>query len=325
MARLVRYLINRSQVRVEPATERLGLGSNGLWITISTISTGLLIGVIGLMIVTGDSPRMLALKEENKVFREQLVSSAQRFETILGSLDELTEKDKTLYSILLETDVMSDDVLQVGVGGSDPYAPFDRFRSASAELLRGNAQRLDELERRINLQSRRYQALVLMGRNRSQALREMPAIMPADGNVVSTFGRRLHPVLNLYRQHEGVDIPLAEGSPIYSTGAGVVQSVENAPSSLGLNIIIAHPNAGYKTLYAHLSKFAPGIRPGKHVRRGEKIGESGNTGLSAGPHVHYEVHDWSDRPLNPLHFFAPALTPKQYKALLAADDTVSLD
>ena len=123
-----------------------------------------------------------------------------------------------------------------------------------------------------------------------------------------------------------MDIPVLRGTPVYATGDGIVEKAGYS-GGYGLRVLIRHPIAGYKTLYAHLSKIPAHIRPGRSVTRGEQIALSGNTGLSAAPHVHYEVQDLDGRKLNPIRFIAPSMTPQQYKALLAASEksTISLD
>ena len=313
----------------EPTLDRFG--SRGFWITVSVACVAVLCASLLLRVITGDSPHVLALKTENDALQEQLDQSNQRYVSVLQSLDDFAYLDKNLYSIVLETEKVSSDVMQVGVGGSDPYAYFDRFGLKSAELLRQSSEQLDELERRINLQTQRYAELVSLAEIRQMALGELPAIMPADGKIISNFGPRLHPVLKVWMNHNGMDIAVPSGSPVHATGDGVVDFVGTSRfigesrGGLGLYVVIAHRNAGYKTVYAHLSKFASGIKKGTRVKRGELIGESGQTGLTSGPHLHYEVHTWDGQSLNPRQFIAPALTPSEYREQLAAAGKVSLN
>ena len=137
---------------------------------------------------------------------------------------------------------------------------------------------------------------------------------------------RKHPILKITRMHKGLDIVVPTGTPVFATGDGVVKEA-GRNAGYGLNIVIEHPKAGYQTRYAHLSKIPSGMRPGRRVARGEQIGLSGNTGLSKAPHLHYEVLDLDGRALNPIYFFAPSMTPQQYRKLLAESESVgtSLD
>jgi murein DD-endopeptidase MepM/ murein hydrolase activator NlpD len=116
------------------------------------------------------------------------------------------------------------------------------------------------------------------------------------------------------------------GTPVVSTGDGIIRQV-GRDAGLGNMVKVEHPAAGYITVYGHLSKVAPGIRRGKKVKRGELIAYSGNTGLTSGPHLHYEVRDMNGKSLNPIFFLAPSMTPAAYQKLLAETErtTISLD
>lgn len=107
------------------------------------------------------------------------------------------------------------------------------------------------------------------------------------GTFRSGFGRRKHPILGYSRLHAGVDWSAPRGSPIMAAGDGVVVQAGRA-SGYGNLIVVRHTN-GYETAYAHQSSFAKGIQKGSRVRQGQIIGYVGSTGLSTGPHLHYEV------------------------------------
>jgi murein DD-endopeptidase MepM/ murein hydrolase activator NlpD len=109
----------------------------------------------------------------------------------------------------------------------------------------------------------------------------------ADGILRSGFGSRFHPILGYNRPHTGVDWANRIGTPILAAGNGTVIKAE-WDSGYGRRIELQHTN-GYVTAYSHMSGFAKSIEPGKKVRQGQVIGYLGNTGLSTGPHLHYEV------------------------------------
>lgn len=103
----------------------------------------------------------------------------------------------------------------------------------------------------------------------------------------SGFGGRRHPILGYVKMHTGVDWATAYGTPIFSSGNGVIEKAE-WEGGYGKYIRIKHPN-GYETAYGHMSAFAKGMEPGKRVRQGQVIGFVGSTGMSTGAHVHYEI------------------------------------
>ncbi|HEY8384156.1 MAG TPA: M23 family metallopeptidase [Microvirga sp.] len=109
----------------------------------------------------------------------------------------------------------------------------------------------------------------------------------SDGILRSGFGYRRHPVLGYSKMHTGIDWANRIGTPIVAAGNGTVIKAE-WDSGYGRRIEIQHPN-GYVTAYSHQSRFAAGIAPGVRVRQGQVIGYLGNSGLSTGPHLHYEV------------------------------------
>ncbi|WP_311031685.1 M23 family metallopeptidase [Mesorhizobium koreense] len=138
---------------------------------------------------------------------------------------------------------------------------------------------------------------------------------PAPGARISRgFGMERHPILGIMRMHTGVDYATRRGTPILAAGNGVVEKVGWA-SGYGKETVIRHAN-GYETLYAHQSAFASGIEPGDHVRQGQVIGYVGSTGLSTGPHVHFEIRI-NDRPVDPLRVRLPVGHSLKEKELVA--------
>lgn len=120
---------------------------------------------------------------------------------------------------------------------------------------------------------------------------------PVNGaHLTSGFGVRVHPLLGYSKMHTGVDFGAPTGTAIHAAGDGEIQNV-GRERGYGNTIIIAH-NDKLETLYAHMSRFAAGIRNGVHVNQGQVIGYVGATGQATGPHLHFEVRI-NDRPVNP--------------------------
>jgi murein DD-endopeptidase MepM/ murein hydrolase activator NlpD len=108
-----------------------------------------------------------------------------------------------------------------------------------------------------------------------------------DARLTSGFGMRKHPLLHIWRPHNGVDWACASGTPIMAAGNGVIEEM-GLKGENGNYIRIRHAN-GYKTAYAHLSRYGQGMAVGVRVRQGQTIGYVGSTGVSSGPHLHFEV------------------------------------
>lgn len=284
----------------------------GVVVAVIVLSVGLTLGLDRLM----QTPQELALMEENRVLQEELARVGQRIEEVSGELTELKETDETLYRTLLNADGISDDVRQVGVGGTDQYPEYGRFTPSTGRLLTQTSMSLDQLERQLAVQSDSYRELTRLADEHENDLSHMPAIFPVDGRITSGFGRRFHPVLKVRRMHHGLDFHAPVGTPVYATGDGVVEQTGRG-SGLGRFVKIEHGSTGYETVFGHLSEVPRDIRRGRRVERGDLIGYSGNTGLSNAPHLHYEVRDAEDRSLNPIYFVAPSMTPSEYERLLA--------
>jgi len=121
-----------------------------------------------------------------------------------------------------------------------------------------------------------------------QSAKSMLMKTPVDGARISSgFGMRFHPVLGYSRMHKGIDFAVPVGTPVMAAGSGVVQ-IAGHLGGYGNYLRINHQN-GYGTAYGHLSRLAPGIHVGSHVRQGQIVAYSGNTGMSTGPHLHYEI------------------------------------
>ena len=111
---------------------------------------------------------------------------------------------------------------------------------------------------------------------------------PINGaRLSSSFGMRKHPILGFNKMHKGTDFAAPKGTPIMASGDGLV--IKASWCGGGGNCVKIKHNSTYSTVYAHMSKFARNIKKGTRVKQGQIIGYVGSTGMSTGPHLHYEV------------------------------------
>ena len=202
-----------------------------------------------------------------------------------------------------------DEEALLGVGGSNLYENYEIYSDNVFEILSWTSQKIDELERRINVQDLSLEEIKAQYNENKVALRNIPAIKPGSGILLSGFGMRRHPVLGYVRPHDGLDFRADIGSDVYATGDGEVILAKRY-GTFGRTLIIDH-GFGYKTLYAHLSVYEDDIKVGAKVKRGQVIAKSGNTGLTEGPHLHYEVH-FNDKPVDPLLYLFADISPEEY-------------
>jgi murein DD-endopeptidase MepM/ murein hydrolase activator NlpD len=141
--------------------------------------------------------------------------------------------------------------------------------------------------------------------------------------MASGFGYRIDPVYKTTKMHAGLDFAAPQGTPIYATADGVVETSGNTGNGYGNHVVINH-GYNYETLYGHMVRVK--ARAGQKVRRGEVIGWVGSTGKSTGPHLHYEVHK-NGNAIDPIYFFYNDLTPEQFDRMLkiAATGNQSFD
>jgi len=164
---------------------------------------------------------------------------------------------------------------------------------------------VDTLIERANMLSASFAAVSTTLSKNTERMSATPSIMPTRGWLSSQFSlARFHPILHRSRPHEGIDVAAPYGAPVVAPAAGVVTRITRQPG-YGLVLDIDHGN-GISTKYAHLSRVT--VRFGQRVTRGQTIAAVGNSGLSTGPHLHYEVHV-SGKVVDPLTYVLPGAIP----------------
>ena len=261
-----------------------------------------------------ESPKekhLRAQNEELKLHYEVLKNRMTEFE---GVLDNIQERDDNIYRTIFEAEPIPSNIRKAGIGGVNRYKDLENLEES--DLVVNTYTRLDQLAKQLYIQSKSFDEVIEMARQKEKMLASIPAIQPISNRdltrVASGFGYRIHPVYKVQKMHTGIDFTASVGTEIYSTGNGVVEKVETKRNGYGKNVVINH-GYNYKTLYGHMSAF--NVRVGQKVKRGDVIGYVGNTGTSTGPHLHYEVIK-SGRKINPVNFFFNDLTPAEYELMI---------
>ncbi|MEX2641336.1 MAG: M23 family metallopeptidase [Balneolales bacterium] len=281
------------------------------------------LAIIFLSFVAG-TPSEIALKSENQELYRQLNNTRSDIENIDNRISELASVDNELYRSMLGVEPIPYDERQAGVGGADVYSDFDVYQSKTTDLLKWTAASLESIERRLSIQKLSFEELKGFYNTNQEKMRTMPVIKPVKGVILSGFGVRVHPAHRTRRMHHGVDFRARVGTPIYATGDGVVRQARHW-GTYGNFLEIDH-DFGFKTRYAHLSKFEDGIRNGTEVKRGDLIGYSGDTGVTTGPHLHYEVR-LNGKSMDPLNYLFGDISPEEYREyrLIAEQNPMSMD
>ncbi len=281
-------------------------------VVLATICIAVLTNYIG-------TPAEIALKDENKALIDQLRRAESSLTDIETQLQTIAELDNEMYRTILGLDPVTEDLRMAGIGGADIYSRHDYYSQDASEILRSTSSRLDRLERRLGVQKVSLDEVKSYYNTNQERLKSIPAIKPVNGIIISGYGMRIHPVLRYKRMHEGIDFRADINSDVHATGDGVVKFV-GRNGTFGNLIEIDH-GFGFVTRYAHLSKFVKGLKPGKKVKRGDLIGFSGNSGLTEGPHLHYEVL-LNNRPTDPLQYLLADVSPEEYLLFRKSEPTV---
>jgi len=281
-----------------------------LWILCGIVTAG--IGIITLSFYAG-TPAEIALRAENQELISQLRETKTDINKLNKEVNKLATTDNEMYRSLLGMEPIPYGQRQAGVGGADIYEHFDAHSKETSDILRWTASNLDKLERKINIQKLSFKEIQSFYNENKERLKHLPAIKPTKGILLSGYGVRYHPVLKYRRMHDGLDFRARVGTPVYATGNGTIKFA-NRKSTFGKLLEINH-GYGFVSRYAHLSRFAEGIKPGVEVERGDLIGYSGNTGMTEGPHLHYEIHK-NGESVDPIYYLFAEITPQEYSTYM---------
>ncbi len=280
------------------------------------LSPGLIVGLLGIFLVYQfvDSPKEATLKRENQqllIQYELLNKQIAELEQVMG---DVRRRDDNIYRVIFEADPLPESMRQAGTGGINRYRDIAGF--ASSDLIIDTRRRLDKLARQMVVQSRSLDEVASLVLRKQEMLAAIPSIQPIPNEDLTMtaggYGWRIHPIHKINKFHGGMDFTAKPGTPIYATGDGKVTFADYATNGYGMHVIIDH-GFDYETLYAHLSKIE--VRKGQKVKRGDVIGLVGNSGLSSGPHLHYEVRKGKE-PVDPVNFFFNDLSPEEYALML---------
>jgi murein DD-endopeptidase MepM/ murein hydrolase activator NlpD len=272
-----------------------------------------------------DSPKEKQLKREieNMQFQYEVLNG--KLTHVNEVLAEMQFRDDNIYRTILEAEPIPENLRQAGSGGVNRYRELEGYDNS--RLIIETSKKIDRISKQLYIQSKSFDEVVKLAKNKNQLLASIPAIQPIANKDLrhqpSGYGWRTHPIYKTSEFHAGMDFAANTGTEIYATGDGVVERADDMAQGYGNHVVIDH-GFGYKTLYGHMSKMS--VTVGQKVKRGQVIGYVGSTGLSTAPHVHYEVLKNGER-INPINFFYNDLSPAEYEELVrqASRATQSFD
>ena len=261
-----------------------------------------------------DSPKEKILNREIQQLSSQYKILGNKLKNAEIVLDDLQKRDDNIYRLIFEADPIPKSIRKAGYGGVNRYQDLTGFKNS--ELVISTSKKIDQVTKQLYIQSKSFDEIIELAQNKTTMLASIPAIQPVSNKdlsrMASGFGNRIHPIYKTRKFHAGMDFSAKTGTPIYATGDGEISKIKRSRKGYGNHVVINH-GFGYKTLYAHMSKYI--VKKRQKVKRGDIIGYVGNTGTSVAPHLHYEVHK-DGKKINPVNFYYNDLTPEQFEKML---------
>lgn len=261
-----------------------------------------------------DSPKEKLLKRELSQMQFQYDVMNDRLDQIVEVMEDLQDRDDNIYRVIFEAEPIPSSVRKAGYGGVDRYARLEGYKNS--EILIESQKKLDQITSQLVVQSKSFDEVFEMAKNKTDFLAATPAIQPINNKdlkrLSSYYGYRMDPFYKVMKFHEGVDFSAPVGTEIYATGDGTIEKISKSKRAYGHSVMIDH-GFGYKTFYAHCDEIR--VKKGQKVTRGQVIATVGNTGKSTAPHLHYEVRK-NNKAIDPINFFFNDITPEEYELIL---------
>ena len=309
----IKYYYDTKTLSYKPI-ESTGLDKFKNFIIYFTSSAILAFFIILIFFQYFDSPKEKRLKNEINNLITQYEFINENLKQIELVVDDIQKRDDNIYRTIFEADPIPTSIRKQGFGGVNRYKKLSGF--SNSDLIINTTKKIDQLTKQLYLQSKSFDEIIDLAKNKSDMLASLPAIQPVSNQdlkrMASGYGYRIHPIYKTRKMHYGMDFSAKIGTEIYATGDGVISKVKRSKRGYGNYVKINH-GFGYETLYAHMSKYI--VKKGQKVKRGEVIGYVGNTGISTAPHLHYEVRK-DNKKINPVNFYYNDLTPEEYEKML---------
>jgi len=266
-----------------------------------------------IFVSTVQSPEEKQLTEEKRNMQAQYKVLERQFEDMQTVMTDMQQRDDNMYRVVFQADPIPLSVRKGTSANSQYYQQL--LDMTNSEVVVSTTKKLNELRKELYIQSKSFDDLVVMAKNKDAMLLCLPAIQPVMNKnlkyMASGYGWRIDPVYHTRRFHAGMDFTAPTGTNIYATANGSVMSA-GWKQGYGNCVEINH-GFGYVTLYGHMSAIK--VRMGQPVKRGDVIGLVGSTGKSTGPHLHYEVHLRGEI-MNPANYYYLDLSPADYDRMI---------
>ena len=265
-----------------------------------------------------DTPLEYKMKHSTRKLEQQYDSLSARYAMIEKVLYNVIDRDKQVFNALFESDPYNFDS-EFEKKRWDTYEEL--LNKSNKELGEEFFTKLKQLEKLSSEHLYTVATLEQTADSLKQQIANIPAIQPVINKdltlLTASYGMRMHPFYKILTAHQGVDYTVSEGSRVFATADGRVKDVLTKNTTSGRTVIIDHGN-GYETTYSHLGKIY--AKRGERVKRGDIIAQSGHSGLSLAPHLHYEIKHNGMR-VDPIHYFFMELDYEDYQKIIRIAQT----
>ena len=266
------------------------------------------------------SPKEKLLVQQVENLKLQYTLIGRELDNSIESLNSFRLSDDKRYRPILDMDNVPESFRKAGIGGVDRYRDLTGYMNS--DILISYKSKIDEIKNRATVQKESFKTIAERSVEWKREIDHFPGISPVSVQFRLGDGysfRAIHPILGTPRMHNGQDFEVPYATDVYATGDGtIIQSGYNS-GGFGNCIVIDH-GYGLQTVYGHLSDIK--VVKGQNVKRGDLIGISGSTGMSNGPHLHYQVEQFGQHK-NPVNFFNNDVNAEEYTEMIQAFESKS--
>jgi len=309
----IKYFYNTHTLRYEKVVTPLRVKILRIFAFIATaIVTAVIIVLIAFQYI--QSPNEKRLNQQNQDLVDEYVIMQQQVQQLQQKVGELERRDNNVYRAIFESSPIPDSARLTEMAKNKEIKLVQSM--SKEQLVSSMTKQLNDLALRIAYQSKSYNDIDGMIKNKQKLLAAIPSIQPVSNKdltrIASGFGSRIDPIYKSRHFHAGLDFTAPTGTPIYATADGVIKEAGFSTGGFGNHVVVNH-GYGYETVYGHMYRVKATV--GQAVKRGEVIGYVGSTGKSTGPHCHYEVHR-NGIAVDPVYYFYNDLSPEQFDRIL---------
>ena len=249
------------------------------------------------------------IKKENRRLKDEVKILNGKVDESLKIMSDISARDDNFYRVMLQMEPVNRNVRIAGQSNRNSLMQYQGL--SDADMLIQLNRNIELLNRQLYAQSLSFDELREEALKQRNKIDHVPAILPLEEGsfrLSCGYGYRMDPLQGGTRFHTGIDLVAYMETPVFATAAGTV--VKAASDGTEGNSVEIDHGFNYRTIYSHLGNIQ--VKEGDKLKRGDRIGTTGNSGRSTAPHLHYEVK-FKDAPVDPVNYYFLDITPEKYR------------